>query len=91
MTSSNKHGLGRGLGALLGDEDVNLDLDFLYDDKNSIKKVSVSEIHAGSFQPRKIFNDEQINALAQSIKEKGVLQPLLVRKDFCCPLTVFLR
>lgn len=82
MSSANKHGLGRGLSALLGDEDLNLDLDFLEDEKNSLKIVKTAELHAGKFQPRKAFDEDQIKVLAESIKEKGILQPLLVRKDF---------
>ncbi|MBQ7304189.1 MAG: ParB/RepB/Spo0J family partition protein [Alphaproteobacteria bacterium] len=82
MSAANKHGLGRGLGALLGDEDLNLDLDFLDEEKSGIKNVKLSQLHAGKFQPRTNFDDDKINQLAQSIKEKGVLQPLLVRKDF---------
>ena len=82
MSAANKHGLGRGLGALLGDEDLSLDLDFSDDEKSGIKNVKLSQLHAGRFQPRTNFDDDKINQLAQSIKEKGVLQPLLVRKDF---------
>ena len=82
MSSVNKHGLGRGLSALLGDEDLNLDLDFLEDEKNGLKMIKIVELHAGKFQPRKNFDEEQIKSLAESIKEKGILQPLLVRKDF---------
>ncbi len=83
MSSGNKHGLGRGLGALLGDEELNLDLDFLEDDdKSMVKVLNVEYIHAGRYQPRTNFNEEQINSLAESIKENGILQPILVRKDF---------
>ena len=84
MSSVNKHGLGRGLGALLGDDDLNLDLDFLDDEviKQGVKNVSVTELHAGKFQPRTNFDEEQIQSLSKSVKEKGILQPLLVRKDF---------
>lgn len=82
MSSVNKHGLGRGLGALLGDDDLNLDLEFLDDEKQSVKNVKVTDLHAGKFQPRTHFDDEKIKSLAKSVKEKGILQPLLVRKDF---------
>ena len=82
MNAVNKHGLGRGLSALLGDEDLNLDLDFLDEDKKGVKIVKIQELHAGSNQPRTVFDEENIQTLVDSIKENGVLQPLLVRKDF---------
>lgn len=91
MNANNKKfGLGRGLEALLGDEDINLDLDSETADVNSLventvfksekNEVKVSDIVPCSFQPRTEFDREALESLAQSIKEKGVLQPLLVRK-----------
>ena len=82
MNAANKHGLGRGLGALLGDEDLNLDLDFLDEEKSGVKTVKITKLHAGKDQPRKNFDEEKIQSLVISIQENGVLQPLLVRKDF---------
>tara|TARA_B100000674_G_scaffold107510_1_gene78993 strand:+ start:3608 stop:4450 length:843 start_codon:yes stop_codon:yes gene_type:complete len=66
-----KKGLGRGLSSLIGDT------------KNtSIKnKISISEIIRGKFQPRKIFNKESLNELSNSIRERGVVQPIIVRKS----------
>ena len=91
MNANNKKfGLGRGLEALLGDEDINLDLDSETADVNSLventvfksekNEVKVSDVVPCSFQPRTEFDREALESLAQSIKEKGVLQPLLVRK-----------
>lgn len=91
MNANNKKfGLGRGLEALLGDEDINLDLDSETTDVNSLventvfksekNEVKVSDVVPCSFQPRTEFDREALESLAQSIKEKGVLQPLLVRK-----------
>lgn len=91
MNANNKKfGLGRGLEALLGDEDINLDLDSETADVNSLventvfksekNEVKVSDVVPCSFQPRTEFDREALKSLAQSIKEKGVLQPLLVRK-----------
>lgn len=91
MNANNKKfGLGRGLEALLGDEDINLDLDSETADVNSLventvfksekNEVKVSDVIPCSFQPRTEFDREALESLAQSIKEKGVLQPLLVRK-----------
>ena len=79
MSAANKHGLGRGLGALLGDMDLDLDLNS--SDKGAIKSVKLNQIVAGSYQPRQQFDEEAINALAKSVKEKGILQPILVRKQ----------
>ena len=79
MSAASKRGLGRGLEALLGDDDLNFDID-ISDNEKGIKTLKISELKAGKFQPRTEFNESQINALANSIKEKGVLQPILVRK-----------
>lgn len=79
MSAANKRGLGRGLGALLGDMDLDLDLNS--SDKGAIKSVKLNQIVAGRYQPRQQFDEEAINALAKSVKEKGILQPILVRKQ----------
>lgn len=70
--------LGRGLGALLGDE-----ADFL-SPMNGVHEgdevtVEISCLVPGRYQPRRDFDEEALNALADSISEKGILQPLLVR------------
>ena len=66
--------LGRGLNALLGDD---------FEENSTPVKASetanVKDIVAGKYQPRTEFDSEALQALADSIKEKGVLQPLLVR------------
>lgn len=91
MNANNKKfGLGRGLEALLGDEDMNLNLDDETADvgsfvenavfKSEKNEIKISDIVPCSFQPRTEFDREALESLAQSIKEKGVLQPLLVRK-----------
>ena len=66
-----KKGLGRGISSLIGDT------------KNtSIKnKISLSEIVRGKFQPRKIFNKDDLDELTNSIRERGVVQPIIVRKS----------
>ena len=69
--------LGRGLSSLLGeDEDDKSQLDRL----RQSKTVAIDQIAPGRFQPRRIFDGEEINALAESIREKGVLQPILLRR-----------
>jgi ParB family chromosome partitioning protein len=73
--SNNKRkSLGRGLNALLGDDDISLD------SPKGGKGVAVDLVYAGNLQPRTEFEPEALKTLAQSIKEKGVLQPLLVRR-----------
>ncbi len=73
--------LGRGLGALLGeDNDINLEIEL----NNTVQIdnfIEISKLKAGKYQPRTEFDEDALRALAASIKEKGVLQPLLVRKQ----------
>lgn len=83
MSINKKHGLGRGLEALLGDDDLSFNLDNINTGDNAdsgIKMVSVDSLYPSKYQPRKEFNQEALDALVLSVKEKGVLQPLLVRK-----------
>ena len=79
-----KHGLGRGLEALLGDDGLEFSLDSINTEgltSAGIAMVKTEDMHPSPYQPRKEFNQEALNALVQSIKEKGVLQPLIVRKN----------
>lgn len=64
--------LGKGIGALIPERELNA--------KNEIIYVQTEQIRPNPFQPREEFNQEHITELAQSIKEKGVIQPLLVRR-----------
>ena len=64
--------LGRGLNALLGDEDA-------AENAQGIKTVLLSDLEPSPFQPRHVFDQEAINDLVESIRTKGVLQPLIVR------------
>ncbi len=66
-----KKGLGRGLSSLIGDTDLN----------TSTNKISISSIVPNKYQPRKIFDKEALEELSNSIKERGVIQPLIVRKS----------
>ena len=72
-----KRGLGRGLSALLGDKTD----EYASLERGRIpKSVPIEILHPGAQQPRRHFNDDAIAALADSVREKGVLQPLLVRR-----------
>lgn len=72
------HQLGRGLSALFGEEAED------YAELDSVrqsKMVPIGYLRPGRFQPRRDFDDAQMDALVQSVKEHGILQPLLVRRD----------
>jgi ParB family chromosome partitioning protein len=72
-----KRNLGRGLAALFGEEKA----DYAELDRaRSSRKLNVGQLRPGRFQPRRRFNEEDLSALVASIREKGVLQPLLVRR-----------
>lgn len=71
-----KFGLGKGLGALIPEEEQEIN------DINEPKKmISINMIKANSEQPRKNFDNQKINELSQSIKEHGVIQPLVLNKQ----------
>ena len=67
----NKKGLGRGLSSLIGDSQTN-------DDKS---KISISSIVRNKYQPRKKFDKESLEELSNSIKERGIIQPIVVRRS----------
>ena len=66
-----KKGLGRGLSSLIGETRVD----------TKTNKLSLSEITPNKFQPRKNFDEESLNDLTNSIRERGVIQPIIVRKS----------
>ena len=66
-----KKGLGRGLSSLIGETKV----------ETQKNKISVTDLVPNKYQPRKIFDEENLNDLANSIKERGILQPIIVRKS----------
>jgi ParB family chromosome partitioning protein len=69
--------LGRGLSALLGSESA----DYASLDRVRLSKmVPIEQLQPGPFQPRRLFDDEELAALADSIKANGILQPILVRR-----------
>lgn len=72
-----KSALGKGLGALIPEVDeAKLNID-----RNGILEVDINYIAPNENQPRKNFDEEKLNTLSQSIKEKGIIQPILVTKD----------
>ncbi|HUB85890.1 MAG TPA: ParB/RepB/Spo0J family partition protein [Rhizomicrobium sp.] len=73
-----RHGLGRGLSALIGDE-VPVTPKVIEGSGKNPRTVPVAFLRPNKFQPRKTFVQEDLQDLANSIREKGVLQPILVR------------
>ena len=69
MQNRIKKGLGRGLSSLLGDSSKKIETN----------KVSINDLIRNQFQPRKNFNKESLDDLTNSIKEQGVIQPIVVR------------
>ena len=67
-----KKGLGRGLSSLIGETKK---------ETSSTNKISVDLIVPSKFQPRKYFDEEKLKDLSNSIKERGILQPIIVRKS----------
>jgi ParB family chromosome partitioning protein len=75
--SEKRTNLGRGLAALFGDENE----DYASLDKvRSSKEVPIEHLHPNRFQPRRFFDDEALETLTASIRENGVLQPIIVRR-----------
>lgn len=73
-------GLGKGLSALMGDDlDENVNANRTNYSLSGIVMVGLGDLAPSPFQPRRVFNEEALVDLVSSIKEKGVLQPLLVR------------
>lgn len=75
----NKRGLGKGLDALIPSA-VSIATAAVTDDSESVNEIDIKSIKANKFQPRRIFDEEKLEELAQSIKQYGVLQPVVVRK-----------
>jgi ParB family transcriptional regulator, chromosome partitioning protein len=71
-----KRALGRGLSALIPQRDVV----FVKNSAETIINIPLSQVKANKYQPRAEFNKEKLNDLVNSIKEKGVIQPVLVRR-----------
>ena len=68
-TTKIKKGLGRGLSSLIGETKTEI----------NINKVSVSDLRSNKFQPRKLFEEDSLQDLTNSIKERGIIQPIIVR------------
>ena len=69
--------LGRGLSSLLGDDEVDV---AQVDRMRQTRQVPIESIDPGSAQPRRVFDEAELQTLAESIRERGVLQPILLRR-----------
>ena len=72
--------LGRGLGELLGEIENAYESNNI-SDKSEILEIDVNNIEANPYQPRKIFNEEKIKELSESIQKNGLLQPIVVTRN----------
>ena len=70
-TNKIKKGLGRGLSSLIGEIKTEI----------NINKISISDLVSNKFQPRKIFDEDSLQDLTNSIRERGIIQPIIVRKS----------
>ena len=66
-----KKGLGRGLSSLIGEAKV----------ESQTNQLQVSDLIPNKYQPRKIFDENNLEDLTNSIKERGMIQPIIVRKS----------
>ncbi len=76
MTQVQKRRLGRGLAALIGDDTTE---EAVVQDIRSLRHVPIELLHPNPNNPRKHFAEEELESLAKSLKDKGLLQPLVVR------------
>ena len=74
----NKIGLGKGLSTILGEMEAT---EKVVDNRDYVTQMSLAHLEAGIYQPRKRFDENDLNDLISSVREKGILQPLLVRKS----------
>jgi ParB family chromosome partitioning protein len=70
-TNKIKKGLGRGLSSLIGEAKNEI----------NINKIAISDLLSNQFQPRKLFDEDSLEDLSNSIKELGIIQPIIVRKS----------
>lgn len=78
MSDEPRKGLGRGLSALLGDD---ADQPVARERDHAPHTVPIEQLAPGQFQPRQRFDDDEMASLVESVRAKGILQPILVRRD----------
>jgi ParB family chromosome partitioning protein len=67
-----RRGLGKGLSALLSQSEL---------ERNLVQEIPIAQIHPNPYQPRRVFDEDSLRELADSIRQVGVLQPIIVRQD----------
>lgn len=80
MNNTNK--LGRGLSSLLGEKKLTINSNLMITDLNvdKVQKIEITNLKPNRLQPRKFFNEDELMELSLSIKQYGILQPIVVRK-----------
>ncbi|MDP6953114.1 MAG: ParB/RepB/Spo0J family partition protein, partial [Alphaproteobacteria bacterium] len=73
MSAARERGLGRGLGALMGEAGAPAG--------HEPSTLATADLAPGPFQPRRNFDKDELDALAASVRERGIMQPILVRPD----------
>ena len=85
MEQTKRRALGRGLEELFNIEDINYDKmeEKIMEtaDEEEIREIPINKLRVNPYQPRKTFNDEALHELAESIKNYGVFQPIIVKKS----------
>ena len=79
-----KKALGRGLEQLFTNSIIdfdNFEKEIVTNNKNNVTMIKLDEIRSNPYQPRKVFNEDSLKELASSIKEYGVVQPIIVKKS----------
>lgn len=76
-----KQGLGKGLAALVSQSAEESGVDELQNSETPVKEVPIAEVHRNPNQPRTKFDQDDLEELSASIKEVGIIQPIVVRKD----------
>lgn len=74
MMAPKKSPLGKGLGALIPDLDIGAS-------QNGVEEIDINDIEPNAEQPRKKFDEEKLQQLADSIKEHGIVQPVIVKRE----------
>ena len=83
---SKKHGLGRGLSSLMEDDNNHqFETSNNNSKENAISTIPIENIIPNQKQPRKLFKNNELNNLADSIKSKGIIQPLIIKKSVTKP------
>ena len=79
-----KKALGKGLEQLFNNSAIdfdNFESSIVENNQKNVTEINLSEIRSNPYQPRKTFNEDSLNELAESIKEYGVVQPIIVKKS----------